>query len=1153
MADYGTFRKNWIERLDALASRGVDLNKVGPIVQADAARLQRGEQPLTDTEALSGALTAATGRQVVTEPKRQSGILQLPGNAIHDLGDILTGITKLPGAVINEVKQLPDIPKDIAAADWSSPGAAVRSLTTIPGVRWVPGVQTAANLTTPAGRQSIMQHPLTTALDVLPATGKALELGAGAAVKSGAVDAAEVARKASALKTAAETGREALLPAQDLLTKSERVYQSAAAGRPLSTLLQATGATPLIQRLTDPLTESLRSSTKLSKSYNQLTRAAQLEINGFIKEFQDQIAPSYTQMDDAEKALLYNEWVNPRDYPNPTPEHQAILNAGRAVQDRLANEGIQAGALFPVSVDGRTFIYPKAGEGNMKLYNSINTLAKTQDALAAAQANKVPMPGIVLKYPTVDAALSDLRAQLKDQLTPIQRGALHATIQQVTDYQKSYTTIADLTKQSANARYSMLNNFLTNAPASFHPMLEADIRDQAIQMVRNQSATGAFGQPQLDQAIKSINQGDFKRVFDPNSPVVGQGVFAPGTYEDLVRNIQSGWWNLASQGYDPIFIHNVPDWQPFKANRAKIVTTNEIAPGQFLPKDLFDMSPRYTNVGLALPAGVAEYINRRGTEDFITDTLIPHGLSYEEVLKQEQPQIDRLVSKGQSPESARGQVLSKYKLISDPADFGITSNKITARMGGQELYLPDHVYKAAVNLMKSRTPDNVFSRIATKGTSLFKASIFTLSPRHFADEVFGNFLLGNLGLGGIDDFRNFGKAVSNVTGGMPFTDALKQAWKGELPDNLSPLLSRGIDVLSADQILGYSKGKTLGRILDNAKGVQRVTEFFNNIERSMAQLGEEARQLKSGASPDIARDAGIIHANKAFIDWDSLTPFERNVVKQVFPFYAFTRYVAQYLYQYPADHPLRASIISRIASAERDDNTSGLPGKFNQLFFFGQPDLAGNIKASDVRAINPFRDAANIFTWAGFFSSLSPFAQIPLNVAGVQTLAGTPELYPELSIDPNTGQIVSKRQNIASPTGIINTLSAFLPPVGGALDHFVGISDRIRRLKATDPTGYRRQLLSSLGIPFVPYNVNIPQELTKQQRNLIQVASQRVSEATRQDGSTTELRRYNVVPWQGKLVSGTGLANIIDQLHNASDQSGVPVKMLMAELAKMVK
>ena len=135
-----------------------------------------------------------------------------------------------------------------------------------------------------------------------------------------------------------------------------------------------------------------------------------------------------------------------------------------------------------------------------------------------------------------------------------------------------------------------------------------------------------------------------------------------------------------------------------------------------------------------------------------------------------------------------------------------------------------------------------------------------------------------------------------------------------------------------------SRGRLLNK-LATGKGVASnflnkiwdANGFVDNFYRSVAYLHGEKKALAKGATSDAAKEAGLKLADKILQDWDSMVPLERQIVKQIFPFYGWMHHVMKYASTYPIDHPLRASIVGSLSRAEQADWDSGLPQDFSPV------------------------------------------------------------------------------------------------------------------------------------------------------------------------------------------------------------------------------
>jgi hypothetical protein len=158
---------------------------ISALIDYDAERLARGSQPLTREQTVKAAVAARDRTEVTKPPERSISPLSIPGNALADLGTIITSLPSLPGAVLNEVRDIPTIPSAIseAQAEGANPISAIASA---PGIRLLPGAYILENLTDPA---KLAQHPLFTVLDILP-----IAAAGAASTKIGKVAATRAAK-----------------------------------------------------------------------------------------------------------------------------------------------------------------------------------------------------------------------------------------------------------------------------------------------------------------------------------------------------------------------------------------------------------------------------------------------------------------------------------------------------------------------------------------------------------------------------------------------------------------------------------------------------------------------------------------------------------------------------------------------------------------------------------------------------------------------------------------------------------------------------------------------------------------------------------------------------------------------------------------------
>lgn len=242
----------------AKALAALDEGSRNSLLAYDADRVSRGQPPLTREQTHGAITTIATGRPATPAPDRSP--MDIFGNAISDLTNIVKSVPKLPGALIHEVQDLPRAGQKIS--DMEAQGySPLRAMLNAPGVRLIPGAYTLGNLTGgTAGIKEAITHPLMSALDVLP--------GAEAWAKS-----TEVGSEATRVAEAAG--------------KSPRTLKAV-----LTRTLDEDGA--LVPNKLGTLTQSFRDNTKLGQLADQIGGERNRAMARYINEHTNKIQEAYT-------------------------------------------------------------------------------------------------------------------------------------------------------------------------------------------------------------------------------------------------------------------------------------------------------------------------------------------------------------------------------------------------------------------------------------------------------------------------------------------------------------------------------------------------------------------------------------------------------------------------------------------------------------------------------------------------------------------------------------------------------------------------------------------------------------------------------------------------------------------------------------------
>jgi hypothetical protein len=325
----------------------------------------------------------------------------------------------------------------------------------------------------------------------------------------------------------------------------------------------------------------------------------------------------------------------------------------------------------------------------------------------------------------------------------------------------------------------------------------------------------------------------------------------------------------------------------------------------------------------------------------------------------------------------------------------------------------------------------------------------------------------------------------------------------------------------------YGRDKTIGGD-ENIRAAEAQVEYAKSLRapgvKNTALLGKAQKALeraKQGAMDAGGHEAGLNQVLKVLMDIDGMSPFERQTMRQIMPFYPFTRQILRYMAKFPAEHPMKAAVLAAVGRIEMQDAASGLPTNMMSLFPITGTDSNGNALFIDTKNMNPFRSANGLAPWtmAGFLSELNPMLTAPIESRGFNTLTATPELYPNLTVDPNTGDLVSKPSQ-----NVVQTVAENIFPQLQTIDAMLGYNKQLQQIRQNDPEAYARVIWNNLNMPFTTGTRNIANARIRYARNLYNVAASQASQAVK-SGDVSSLN-YNYVPYGGNIYS-------VDQLKKA--------------------
>ena len=1132
--------KDWSKRIARFTQAGLAPETYMPIAQHDLQKAyQTGAAPMTDLEANIAVAAVASGTPPITESPRHGSLLgTIASNVIPDVSNV---INALPRGVYDTVKEAvtpstygqifdiltkPDSAAAQAAAQKAgftnlSPGqdipdsalhnplaagyAAFRLLAQAPLVNLIPGVTDLANAATPAGRLSMEEHPVSTALDLAGVTGKLGEVAAGKIADSTGTDLATVDESSPLSALAKGHVVQAGLRAVDREGLARLV-----GGVNTERMLAAPAKTETGQRATDaglgPGQKIARDAAKaahvdvanraLSTAMNRMSGrvgvAAYRDERSLQKLFGKDLMHDTPRLE----AFYQKMTLHPQDeWPQIMDSHE--LAVAHRIRDEIRPElEAQYGDQIVRTPEG---VFPRQSPAAGH-YMRMQKAQQVETTLAG----RVESHRRMLERAQADAEahvpLSRRKQVTKTDLARAER-VQRATLR----LQASEKKLAEATakvKQHGDAYTRALHT--TDIPSNLHPMLAEAIRQGTEQALegRRQSVLADIPADKLRQAeaLDRIDK-EMKTVRGAIDEATLRGYLGKTEYEKLKTDSIDYLLQLAREGRAPLYFHSVHADGEYHALSTRIKPL-DTAESQLL-KHAFNLTTTLQTPFVGL---LGESINigaRQGTRQVIHDALLPYSKARADLLPEYTARAQRRLDTGRVRYSTLDQeteALLKRDYVKWNPKTGATIPGAHHRPTDQ--YIPRDLYENFRHYTQGGQVDKFItgSKLYRGTMRVFRTSVL-YGPRHFAHVVIGGLM--PVAMAHPTAFRYIPRVwpvMSEILKGrMPATDLVPD----ELLRPFDFTTENGI-LREVDTRVGRKYGALLRQYWEQTGG--RVTEGLARVEdtaQMMYQAIVNLDQIAKGADPMAALET----ARRVVVNMDSASPFERTIMKQVMPFYSFTRFATLFLLQLPFDHPIRVSMLASMSNQAIEEWGTGLPMSMISLLDIGSPDSLGNQFTVNLRNLNPFRSVANTFTLGGFFSGLNPAVQAMGAMMGIDTLSGTAQMYPEISYNAQTGDLQTTR-----PGGDMWTaIESFVPEVGVA-DAYLGLSSNFRYLRKEDPQAWRREMLSLLNIPFAPSSYNIPLVRGKVALNLYKGAEQALYDAKQSGSFSGDISRYNLVP-----------------------------------------
>lgn len=158
--------------------------------------------------------------------------------------------------------------------------------------------------------------------------------------------------------------------------------------------------------------------------------------------------------------------------------------------------------------------------------------------------------------------------------------------------------------------------------------------------------------------------------------------------------------------------------------------------------------------------------------------------------------------------------------------------------------------------------------------------------------------------------------------------------------------------------VGEKVNKTLG-------WSYKLNEFVDNMTRSAVDL----EHLRRGATSEQAMQTTL----RAMGDFTKMTPVERKIIREIFPFYAWMRHQTIATLRLPITSPTRAAMLMNLSQLYRDDDMKG-----DILKLIGSKIPFGGDRFIDIGSFSPLAEMETPFAPQNIGGSVTPLVKFPL-------------------------------------------------------------------------------------------------------------------------------------------------------------------------------
>lgn len=1024
--------------------------------QTDLRRIDRGQTPVNAENSIKAGVAAMTGQAVTPVSDRRGSWTSIPTNAVGDIAQIAKSIPHIPRMLVNEVRDITDGYADDRAELAERGITGPTQILNLPGIRMLPGTFVASNIA--ADRQSFVEDPLLNVLDVLPFATTAAR---GTRVVQAAEEAALAERTASTGATSiASTPR--VRPLKTVATRRLDDAGNVVPNR-LGDLIERGMTTTPGMALRGTFGPMARDTSRAGVLAEQSAEArAFTPVEGEIvgqtfKKFHDLRDPEIMQREyniTPERADEIGVMAtrNPQSLSTLTPDEQRFVTDWDAANNTLAEYMTQRDELVRI---GGEFFSPTDGK---RLNRAADVVGKRVLAVFGDLEYGGKNRGIMDDIDRL-AEVDPRWAQVRDLIDNDDFVGASKRVNQLQRYNGQAVGINDRrmgkikeilqAARVATGNYDRLRK-ATN-PARFDELINDLAGKELLRTLDERSVI-----PDMAAAEKFLRTGELDQI--PG--------FNPREWAKIRGGIRRTWETLKANGHDPIFMSRVTPARADRIGVARFDGTNRSL--TTARARISDVSPSLNSPHISVTAQAWDIIQSEAARQLADDISSTYGRTQQSLLDEFSPVAHALAAqRGLSDEAInalRADEISKRWMPFNP-DSMLPFAGVASPMG-EQVWIPRVVGETLQRMNnEGLSKMRAFSDPVTR---MWRVALLPLSPRWHLYNIIGGAAMVSAEVGP-QAFRHMNQAreiVRAVNEGQP------------LPRWVPRELERQIGLMGKEEAtLALKQGGSLSRWWGQSRVGDAGRRFvqasfdlntkFDDMYKVVAYLEGEAQAVarfkKQGMSDDTARalaaEEGIRVARSVLQDVGGMTPFERSVLRQIFPFYSWLSHLMRFAFNYPMDHPWRAAIVAKGSQILMEDMGDGASTDMLDILSWGERDELGRQQSVTLRGLNPFSDAGNLFTLAGWLGSTNPLFQTAAQALGFDAMQGGIDLYPQMNYSPETGKMTvdtgNPVQNLA-----INSL-----PQLGALFRYAGRDEDFNKLMREDPETAQRILFSGIGIP----------------------------------------------------------------------------------------